>query len=245
MEMTTVTTIARIASLALLTFTLAGIGCGQQDESHTNTAPLTNADPNAPTPATEPAPTVPAKGTKTESAPDPTPAAEKSSATAPKTDPAKSGAGNDGEVKLEKVGYDALLKRIAANPSKARYTVIDCWATWCGPCKENFSHVVLMSQKYGDKGLAVASLSFDDPAETKQVDEARQFLREKKANFTNYLLDEEFGVGFEKFGVNSIPAVFIYGPDGQEVKRFSWDDPNNQFTYDEVEKTVVALLEGK
>ena len=30
-----------------------------------------------------------------------------------------------------------------------------------------------------------------------------------------------------------------------EVKRFTWDDPNNQFTYDEVEKAVAALLESK
>jgi hypothetical protein len=29
------------------------------------------------------------------------------------------------------------------------------------------------------------------------------------------------------------------------VKRFTWDDPNNQFTYDQVEKTVAELLEGK
>ncbi len=71
----------------------------------------------------------------------------------------------------------------------------------------------------------------------------RAFLREKKANFTNYLLDEEPGVGFEKFGVNAIPAVFLYGPDGKEVKRFTMDDPNNQFTYEDVEKTVAALLE--
>ena len=79
----------------------------------------------------------------------------------------------------------------------------------------------------------------------KQVSDARQFLAEKKAIFTNFLLDEEQGVGFEKLDINSIPAVFLYGPDGKQVKRFTMDDPNNQFTYDEVEKTVVALLDGK
>ena len=51
--------------------------------------------------------------------------------------------------------------------------------------------------------------------------------------------------GFEKLNISVIPAVFVFGPDGKEVKRFTMDDPNNQFTYDQVEKAVVALLDGK
>jgi len=149
----------------------------------------------------------------------------------------------EGAVKLEKVKFDEFARRMANK--NAKYTLVDVWASWCAPCKENFPHVVEMHKKYSGKGLAVASLSFDDPAEAKQVHAAQEFLAEKKAVMTNYLLDEEQGVGNEKLNVNSIPAVFIYGPDGKEVKRFTWDDPDNQFTYDEVEETVVALLEGK
>ena len=33
-------------------------------------------------------------------------------------------------------------------------------------------------------------------------------------------------------------------PDGKELKRFTMDDPNHQFTYEQVEKEVAALLEG-
>jgi thiol-disulfide isomerase/thioredoxin len=153
-------------------------------------------------------------------------------------------AGREGQVKLEPVKFDEFLSRIAAN-KRAKLTMVDCWATWCGPCKENFPHVVEMHRKYGDKGLAVVSMSFDDPKDAKQVAEAKKFLDEKKAVFTNFLLDEEEGVGFEKLRINAIPAVFLYGPDGKLVKRFTLDDPDKQFTYDEVEKTVESLLAGK
>jgi thiol-disulfide isomerase/thioredoxin len=257
-ENPTVSATTRTACLALLTFAMAGIGCGQQDESHTNTGPETNANSNTPTPATEPAPPpaaatsgVPPALTPAEPAPAPAPPPAVEKPTASEKTPDQPGTtdtaatSEDAAVTLDKVTYDAFLKRMAENPAKARYTIVDAWATWCGPCKENFPHVVQMHEKYGDKGLAVASLSFDDPAESQQVEDARTFLREKKASFTNFLLDEEPGVGFEKFQVNAIPAVFIYGPDGKEVKRFTMDDPNNQFTYDEVEAAVASLLEGK
>lgn len=240
----------RSAWLVLLTFAIAGIGCGQQDENNVNTGPETNANPNTPTPATLPAdpatPAIPPAVTPaSDVAPAPTEPAAPAPAPAPEGARDKSAAQEAPSVTIDKVTYDAFLKRLAANPSKAKYTMVDAWATWCGPCKENFPHVVQMHEKFGDKGLAVATLSLDDPAEAKQVEDAKVFLREQKATFTNYLLDEEPGVGFEKLGVNAIPAVFIYGPDGKEVKRFTMDDPNNQFTYDEVEKAVVALLDAK
>ena len=50
--------------------------------------------------------------------------------------------------------------------------MVDAWATWCGPCKENFPHVVEMHQKYAGKGLAVVSLSLDDRDKPEKVDEA-------------------------------------------------------------------------
>jgi thiol-disulfide isomerase/thioredoxin len=148
------------------------------------------------------------------------------------------------EIKLEALKWPQFLDRIASN-KQAKFTVVDAWATTCGPCKENFPHLVEMDRKYRDKGLAVISLSLDDNSDKKALVEAEKFLREKKAKFTNILLDEEFGVGFEKLNIGAIPAVFLYGPDGKEIARFTMDDTRNQFTYDDVEKAIAAVLTGK
>jgi thiol-disulfide isomerase/thioredoxin len=146
-------------------------------------------------------------------------------------------------VKLNRLTWKQLQQRLVNKNIK--FTIVDAWSTTCGPCKENFPHVVEMHRKYASKGLAVISLSLDDPSDKAAVDEAEKFLKAKKAAFTNVLLDENFGDGFEKLNVSAIPAVFVFGPDGKEVRRFTMDDPNNQFTYDEVEKAVVALLDAK
>ena len=149
-----------------------------------------------------------------------------------------------GEVRLERLNWKQFQTRLSAGP-KIKYTLVDAWSTTCGPCKENFPHVLEMHRKFAKKGLKVVSLSLDDPEDSAAVAEAEKFLKEKKSVITNVLLDEGSGGGFEKLNINAIPAVFVYGPDGKEVKRFTMDDTRNQFTYDEVEKAISALLDAK
>ncbi len=151
---------------------------------------------------------------------------------------------SNGKVKLERLNWKQLQARLAENKN-IKYTMVDAWATTCGPCKENFAHVLEMHKKFAGKGLQVISLSFDDPDDEAAIKEAKKFLESKKSNIINILLDEGESGGFEKFHVNTIPAVFVFGPDGKEVKRFTMDDPDNQFTYDEVEKALSAMLDAK
>ena len=146
-------------------------------------------------------------------------------------------------VTLERLTWDAFKTKLAkAKSEDFKYTVVDAWASNCGPCKENFPHLVEMHKKYTGKGLQVISLSLDDTSDATALVDAKKFLTEKKSTFKNIVLDEEFGIGFEKLEINSIPAVFIYGPDGKEVQRFTWDDPNNQFTYEQVDQALARLL---
>jgi len=151
-------------------------------------------------------------------------------------------AGEKQEVKLELLKWTDFQKRLAP-PKPAKYTLVDACATTCGPCMENFPHLVEMHHKYASKGLAVISLSMDDPTDAKAVASAKAFLEEKKAVFTNVLLSEDYGVGFDKLDISAIPAVFLFGPDGKELKRFTMDDPNNQFTYEQVDKELAALFQ--
>lgn len=148
----------------------------------------------------------------------------------------------DEPVRLEPLTYSDFQARLAKNPPEIKLILVDAWATYCAPCKENFPHLVEMHHKYGPKGLKVISASFDDPEETDDIAEAEKFLVEQKAVMTNVLIKEDFGVAFEKFNINTIPAVFLYTPDGKELKRFTYDDPNNQFTYEDVENVVKSYL---
>jgi thiol-disulfide isomerase/thioredoxin len=76
--------------------------------------------------------------------------------------------------------------------NKGKVILIDCWATWCAPCKEGFPATVALHNKHQADGLVVVSVSFDDRGEDDQEKKAEYesalgFLTKKKASFKNFL----------------------------------------------------------
>src|SRR5665213_3327125 len=54
---------------------------------------------------------------------------------------------------VDKAGYE---KVIAAN--KGKVIVVDCWATWCVPCRKAFPKTVELSKAYADQDVVVVTL---------------------------------------------------------------------------------------
>jgi thiol-disulfide isomerase/thioredoxin len=50
---------------------------------------------------------------------------------------------------------DWVGKAVTAKDMKDKVVIIDCWATWCGPCKAAVPHTNEMAKKYADKGVLV------------------------------------------------------------------------------------------
>lgn len=118
--------------------------------------------------------------------------------------------------------------------------VVDFWADTCIPCKKRFPHLVEMSSKYRDKGLAVISVNVDPNPRQKEVrDKALKFLQSMKATFPNLMLDEPATEWSKKLGIESLPAVFVFDREGR-WRRFT--DPA---TAEDVEKQAVEWLNRK
>ena len=141
------------------------------------------------------------------------------------------------EIELRVVKYPQFLEAIRA--SKGRIVVVDAWATWCLPCKQEFPHLVELHKKYAQDGVVCMSVSLDEPQNQKA---ALAFLESCQATFPNFLLEEGQG-GFDLLDLKGIPAVFVYDRAGQLARKFTMDDPDNQFTYADVGKLVHELLD--
>jgi thiol-disulfide isomerase/thioredoxin len=124
-----------------------------------------------------------------------------------------------------------------------KVVLVDFWATWCGPCVKEFPHLVELSNKHRDAGLAVISVSMNEPKDRPSV---LAFLERQKADFENLL--PEYGAGskfLEAFDLRGdVPFYKLY--DSKGVLRFSFsDDPSgieNCETIEKIDSRVEALL---
>lgn len=146
------------------------------------------------------------------------------------------------EVTLRTVSFDELQATIAKH--KGKIVVCDFWSTSCEPCVREFPHLVALSQKYpAEKVVCIsASLDFDGlgPLENYKGP-VLEFLKEQQAKLDNVLFSEEDTAVYEKLKIASIPAVAVYGTDGERKKLFD-ESSGKPFTYEADINPLVAEL---
>lgn len=135
-------------------------------------------------------------------------------------------AGNAAKIAVELKSMSEVLQQVATE--KGKWTVVDVWSTSCIPCMKEFPHLVALSKKYPDKVRCV-SVNVDyvglksKPPES-YVPNVEEFLTKQKAEFKNYLSTTPDSDVFVELEIESIPAVMVFGPDGEKKKVFTDDN---------------------
>ena len=132
---------------------------------------------------------------------------------------------------------EAAWEKVRAQ-QRGRVLLVDFWATWCDPCREEFPNLVRLHNTYRSRGLSLVAISMDEP---ESVPAIQRFLQSQGAKFGSY---RQHFKDFEAL-VNSInprwgggiPATFLYDREGRLVN--SWEGAT---TYQEFEDAVKPLL---
>ena len=120
--------------------------------------------------------------------------------------------------------------------------VVDMWAMWCSSCIEQFPDMVRLHNKYKDKHVTFISMNLDDRQDRLSLQAAEAFIGKINADFTHFRMDENLMLAFEKNNLISLPAVLIYNRQGEEAYRLTADNPNRQFTKNDIEQALNTLL---
>jgi thiol-disulfide isomerase/thioredoxin len=132
--------------------------------------------------------------------------------------------------------------RLELEAMHGRVVVVHNWATGCKRCIEGFPAMLELEKKWAAHGVMFVTLSLDDRDDPDSVARVRDFLTEQDARIPNYLMNEIMSDAFDRLGLLDIPAVFIYDQSGTMVHRLTGDDPNNQFTEEDVDEAVQLLV---
>lgn len=102
-------------------------------------------------------------------------------------------------------------KEVSLSSLRGKYVYIDCWATWCVPCKGEIPHLKKLEETFHGMNIAFVSISCDR-------DKAKWEKFVKEQNLTGIQLwgdeDNEF---LRKYRVQGIPRFIFIGPDGRII----------------------------
>ncbi|MEK7724624.1 MAG: TlpA disulfide reductase family protein [Acidobacteriota bacterium] len=96
-----------------------------------------------------------------------------------------------------------------------RFVVVNFWATWCVPCKEEMPDLATIQNEYAPLGVQVIGATADEEKDKAKV---LKFVREVKVNFPIWMALKN--ADMEAFGVGkALPATVIVNREGKIVWR--------------------------
>ncbi len=106
---------------------------------------------------------------------------------------------------------------VSLSSFRGKYVLIDFWASWCGPCREENPNVVETFQKFKDKNYTVLGVSLDRPG---QKSKWLQAIHEDKLTWT-HVSDLQFwnSSAAQLYKVKGIPQNFLVDPNGKIIAR--------------------------
>jgi len=106
-------------------------------------------------------------------------------------------------------------KKISLKESLGKVTIIDFWASWCGPCRSENPNVVALYKEFHDKGLNIIGVSLDkDAAKWKEAIAKDGLTWNQISNLKHW--QEPIA---KQYNVGSIPATFILDQNGKIVAK--------------------------
>jgi thiol-disulfide isomerase/thioredoxin len=115
---------------------------------------------------------------------------------------------------------------------RGKVVIVNFWATWCPPCRDEIPEMIELANRYKDK-LQIIAVSQDDasPAEVKQ------FAREIGINYPIVMgsnaMTAEYG------GVPALPTTFVVNTDGRIVQKHEGLYPTE--VYDEEVRSLLGM----
>lgn len=103
--------------------------------------------------------------------------------------------------------------------------LVDFWASWCVPCREETPHFIELQRKYGSRGFQMVGISMDDDAEP-----ARKFSEEFRMSYPIVMGNAKIGEAYG--GVHGVPIAFLIDRHGRIAAKHTGATKPGVFEHD-------------
>lgn len=108
-------------------------------------------------------------------------------------------------------------KTVSLKESLGKVTIIDFWASWCGPCRKENPNMVALYNEFHSKGLNIIGVSLDRPG---KADEWKKAIANDKLTWTHISNLKHWDDPIAKtYGIEGIPATYILDETGKIVAK--------------------------
>lgn len=114
---------------------------------------------------------------------------------------------------FEVIAEDGAKQKLSDYVGKGKVTLVDFWASWCPPCRAEIPKLQALKAKYGDKLDILGVAVWDNP------DDSRKAIDELGITWPVIIGTGKLTEPTDLYGINSIPHIIIFGPDGTILSR--------------------------
>lgn len=121
---------------------------------------------------------------------------------------------------------------------RGKVTLLDFWATWCGPCREELPHLKSAYQKYKDRGFEIIGISLD-VAKDGSPEAFKKWCAENGVTWPQVFDGKHWEAALaQRFGVKSIPFPMLLDREGRVVHA------DDQLRGEQLHERIESLLEA-
>ena len=119
---------------------------------------------------------------------------------------------------FEVISLTGKTMKLAELMQSEKPVVINFWATWCAPCRQEIPQLNQLSQMYREQGLTVIGLTLDEPDNRELV---KAFVKEHRLTYPIAFAKQEQFKFFNQEGDKiAVPRLFVYDATGKATAKF-------------------------